>query len=150
MREFCKTKECRRQVLMRHFGFDAVVIEPKHMCCDNCADACSCEECEFLNQPETELDGISVNYATVEEENEDAKVAIRATLEQYFEAENSAVEEPLPHLVTGLCTSLIDEIANRYTEMKHVDVLKRFANINDIYANNIVTIINHIYCDYHK
>lgn len=150
MRDFCRTKDCRRQVLMRHFGFNALVIEPKHMCCDNCLDICCCEECEFLKEPETEPDDICFNFVIPETENEDAKVAIKATLEQYFKAENSAVEEPLPHLVTGLCTSLIDDIANRYTEMRHVEVLKQFANIKEIYANNIATIINHIRCDYHK
>lgn len=44
MKEYVKTKECRRKTLLSKFDNSSVVKYPQpiHLCCDNCAGKCKC------------------------------------------------------------------------------------------------------------
>lgn len=49
IKEYLSAKECRRKILMEHFGFGLWDVDaPKnlHLCCDNCAIRCACGENE--------------------------------------------------------------------------------------------------------
>lgn len=50
IKEYVKTKKCRRKTLMKHFDtLKSISFEgPLHLCCDNCAGHCECksDECE--------------------------------------------------------------------------------------------------------
>jgi len=51
MREYCTNKtECRRKVLMAHFGGVEDFAQPdcKHLCCDVCAQSCKCGDCSAI------------------------------------------------------------------------------------------------------
>lgn len=43
IKDFVKTKNCRREMLLRHFTVaDSSIDGPSHTCCDNCAAKCEC------------------------------------------------------------------------------------------------------------
>lgn len=47
IKEYLKTKECRRKTLLKHFGSGNFTISgPLHTCCDNCAKRCDCSSAE--------------------------------------------------------------------------------------------------------
>jgi len=47
IKEYLRTKECRRKTLLKHFGNDNFTISgPLHTCCDNCAERCNCSSAE--------------------------------------------------------------------------------------------------------
>ena len=151
MRMYCKTKQCRRQVLMQYFGFEAVSVDPKHLCCDNCSESCSCEDCQHLQDPELILDEFAAALcSTPVEPNEEAITTIRRTLENYFKSENSVVNEPLPELLTSLCASLASEIASDYVNIKHHQRLINYEHVRECYAENILGIVNYVYDQFHN
>lgn len=45
MKNFVKTKTCRRLALLEQYDDNPKSIEPKHDCCDNCANLCECGTC---------------------------------------------------------------------------------------------------------
>lgn len=152
MRDYCKTTRCRRELLMDHFGFPVEVIEPKHTCCDNCEKLCKCEDCQIFQEQDTE-DTLHLHLeytCTITEPNESAIDTVRFTLEHYFRSENSLVDEPLPEVVTGLCSTLAQDLAKEYVNMTDVQTLQKYFHIKDIYAHNIICIIKHVHSQYHQ
>ena len=60
MRSYCMTMRCRRQQLMAQFNESGSVATPvyMHMCCDVCAEQCTCESCDVdapLSKKEIEI-----------------------------------------------------------------------------------------------
>ena len=42
VKDYCKTDQCNRDVLLAPFGEKPNEVTPKHSCCNNCAINCSC------------------------------------------------------------------------------------------------------------
>lgn len=42
MKQYVKSKECRRKTLLHNFDGNSGFPQPLHMCCDNCASECKC------------------------------------------------------------------------------------------------------------
>lgn len=50
IKEYLKTKECRRKTLLKHFGIEHLTISGSiHTCCDNCVSRCNCSATECSN-----------------------------------------------------------------------------------------------------
>ena len=45
MKDYVKTKSCRRIEVLKHFCNDPKPLAIKHDCCDNCTQMCDCGEC---------------------------------------------------------------------------------------------------------
>jgi len=45
MKNYVRTKECRRTLLFSPFVDNPKPIKPMHKCCDNCASLCNCGDC---------------------------------------------------------------------------------------------------------
>ena len=149
MKEYCKTKNCRRQLLMSYFGFEAVEIVPKHMCCDNCKDSCICNDCKE-SEEKTELH-MKHLFVCKPKPNVEVMDTIKYTLSQYFICENSVISDPFPEILTGLCSDLASDIAANYVFKTHIDLCEfreQYPNISHSYAKNIVDIINHVITKY--
>ena len=65
IKQYCKTDQCRREILFAPFNNKPKQVTPKHECCDNCAANClcdlgTCKEAFRFEMPETvELPGPS-------------------------------------------------------------------------------------------
>ena len=47
MRNFVKSKDCKRKIILNYFGHNVPDIEHSHMCCDFHVQQCRCDDCEF-------------------------------------------------------------------------------------------------------
>ena len=62
MKEYCTNEtECRRKVLMAHFGGLEDFAQPdcKHLCCDVCAQSCKCGTCSAI-VPSLRLEDVDI------------------------------------------------------------------------------------------
>ena len=78
---------------MSYFGFEAVEIVPKHMCCDSCKDSCICNDCKE-SAGKTELH--ETLFVSKPKPNVEVIDTIKYTLSQNFICENSVISDPFP------------------------------------------------------
>lgn len=65
MKNYAKSSECRRKLLMENLGFPADVHETLHSCCDLCRDICKCSckcdnaiDCSCTNRCESKIPNV--------------------------------------------------------------------------------------------
>ena len=53
IKDYLKTKECRRKHLLNYFDVECPPSDPAHLCCDNCSVSCKCglDDCKPLCYP---------------------------------------------------------------------------------------------------
>ena len=53
IKDYVKSKECRRKHLLKYFDVECPPLDPIHLCCDNCSVSCKCglEDCKPLCYP---------------------------------------------------------------------------------------------------
>ena len=78
MKEFVRTKSCRRQILLGPYMEDVESVTPKHSCCDNCRLSCKCQSC-----PTSPLVELGIIDTDDEEDDE----------EEFFHVEDDTVSE---------------------------------------------------------
>ena len=65
MKELIQDEDaCRRQTILKAFGYQCKETHPKHNCCDNCVKVCQCLECPpyvGLHVPEDDLSASSLS-----------------------------------------------------------------------------------------
>lgn len=104
VKDYCKSDQCRREVLFAPFGEKPKEIVPKHDCCDNCSANCSCglESCHNaftleMSQP-VELPGPSqMKMRPVTSEN---RVYLKTVLKKFRKDEVNKQLNKLEHLVS--------------------------------------------------
>ncbi|VDI41671.1 Hypothetical predicted protein [Mytilus galloprovincialis] len=143
MRNYCQSKECRRDYICTHFGFNNCFDKEKHDCCDICELKCTCDSCfaqlteNIEEHPVCETKKVTVKRKTVTEINQ--------LLCEYFEAENTSVEMPSASLYTGLDSLLAAKIAKNYNIYDNTDVIKSdFPFIAEEVSLNISLIVKAI------
>ena len=47
MRNFVKSKDCKRQIILNYFDHKVPDIQPQHMCCDFHLQQCQCDDCRL-------------------------------------------------------------------------------------------------------
>ena len=81
MKKYVKCQDCRRSVLLEHFGDEPVTMDPLHTCCDNCQLKCECLDgkCEQGTQSssgQAEPDKPQITRQVDDEDREDLKKAL--------------------------------------------------------------------------
>lgn len=107
MKEYCVLQTCRREFIVRYFGFDYEPMFPIHSCCDNCISACTCEECN--NKSVDECTEPSQSSSTSQKDI----VLAQSMLKEYFKCENDALKDThsVPEAVSSLSRKLANDIA---------------------------------------
>ena len=114
IKEYCHLKTCRREFLMKKFGWE-LASKPER-CCDICNP--SVHESQ---QPVLDTD-------------------LMASLLEYFQAENEDVDEPLK---TGLSRELAKALSLSSEKYKVDTAVKDLhPDLDDLYIDNICLIIN--------
>ena len=89
IKDYLKTKECRRKTLLKQFGIENITISgPLHTCCDNCAQRCHCNmaECStytFFGFADKNLDSSEQKKRKV---SESQKTELRMALVKYHKS----------------------------------------------------------------
>lgn len=114
IKEYCKTVECRRAALFAPFGEKPKKVIPRHDCCDNCAENCSCDTANcnqafnFDISQTVELPGPSnVTTRAVTKEN---KLYLKTALENFRKTEVSKHSNKLEQLVN--CPNVLLELGD--------------------------------------
>jgi hypothetical protein len=68
MKDYVRTKQCRRKALLKEYNADIAPIEPLHLCCDNCGKVCMCGDC-----PPSPLYDLGILEDEEDEEEEDVE-----------------------------------------------------------------------------
>jgi superfamily II DNA helicase RecQ len=137
MRQYCLTDKCRRQFLLKYFGFIYTTADA-HNCCDNCVSACTCTECQTENDKSE--DNVTSSATTVRSKKQ--QVHAKNMLLQYFSAENAIIkDELLPHLQTGLCDSLASTLSKYVEYADKKKLAEKFPHLIDTYRGNISKIL---------
>lgn len=133
MRQYVKTTECRREFILKYFGFENDSADP-HKCCDNCLSSCVCDICK-----ESKI--IEKEEVHGEKFSSEKRIIAKDMLDQYFTAENDCVEQFLPQLHTGLSESLSDSISKSSVYSNIDKISADFPSLKDDYVHNIAEII---------
>ncbi len=145
MREYCKTKDCRRQFINDYFGFKQTKDEHgnviadeygegivPHACCDNCKKKCNCGQCD--DEPEEQAESLS-------KEPEEVQQRAEALLTRYFDAENKCCGM-LAELKTGLSVPFAEYLASNASVYCDIDMLQlKYGYLKDTYLANIAKIL---------
>lgn len=143
MRKFCMINSCRRDFILKYFGFELEeVIDPLHNCCDNCAVQCSCDTCTVVNT--------TVSPPHVEETiliDDNLNSAAKEALMFYFGTENDKINSSVPSAVSGLDEKFAEKLCTSILNLRdpNMDSLtSAFPHINQDYLSNILTILSAI------
>lgn len=114
IKEYCKTDQCRRNILFAPFGEKPKDVIPKHNCCDNCASNCSCDSDNCQDtftvemSAEVELPGPShVKTRPVSSQN---KAYLKNALKNFRKNEISEQMNKLEQLVS--CPNVLLELGD--------------------------------------
>ena len=130
---------CRRDFLLKYFGFHLDPMDVQHNCCDNCAILCKCSHCDCADTI------TSVDEDTCTPCLSHHTIAVKQSmLEEYFSHENAVLlsDASVPEAITGLSKQLVKEIARNTITYGNKLMLKRdFPFLQDTYLENIHQIL---------
>lgn len=138
VREFVQLTTCRRKYLIEYFGSQYFAeFACRHLCCDNCAKECECDECQL---------SMAIGDFSIESEKVDnsVKTVVFSVLSQYFDCENStlASEFVLPAAVSGLSMSFAKQLSANYIKYNNSNaIISDFPYLDIKYVPNIVDLI---------
>jgi hypothetical protein len=64
MKDFLHSEECRRNYIMRHFGYETECRNIPHVCCDVCASQCDCGNDDCGEHWTLDTEGVEVDQPT--------------------------------------------------------------------------------------
>ena len=102
MKAYCSNNgECRRKMLMAHFGEskDFVLPEYKHLCCDVCAQSCTCGACSAI------ILSLHLENIDIEEVEDFELLADTCKLKPLPRAKYDALKKELEEYRLRLCLS---------------------------------------------
>lgn len=142
MREYCKNpkNECRRKIVLRHFGFGIPIVQEKsHSCCDICQNCCLSE---FHEDPvDKGHSQATANLAVSENQVQEIKSKIIKLKEETEAKENYF------HLsmCSGLTMEVVDELCLTLTKAQTLDrIIERVPIWRKEHAKQILEIIHDV------
>lgn len=142
MREYCKNpkNECRRKIVLRHFGFGIPNVQEKsHSCCDICQNCCLSE---FHEDPvDKGHSQATANLAVSENQVQEIKSKLIKLKEETEAKENYF------HLsmCSGLTMEVIDELCLTLTKAQTLDrIIERVPIWRKEHAKQILEIIHDV------
>ena len=140
MRDYVKTTQCRRKVLLKHFKEKEIALNPMHKCCDTCTQFCKCQgdncvmQLEAVDNVDTGLPEESISR-TVEDEERKLFIELLTDIDTLGTYET-------------LGSNLILEIAGKLEYIFFADYLiENFPIFNLHLANDIFLAVKDIFND---
>ena len=125
MKKFLRSQQCRRDMVVRYFGF--TLRDPNPRCCDHCV---FCYEDIVAS--------ISSLFIHESEEDKMKRESLHNSLKLYFAYERKA----RAGYCTGLSDSVLEAVVSRPCQFTHtITVLQSFPGMKDHYASNIAKIV---------
>jgi hypothetical protein len=139
MKDFVSSSSCKRKLILNYFGHDKETSLANHLCCDNDAAQCTCDECsesvlsEQLSQSTLKTilpvsidedydDDVGVKLLSISNSQKDQ---IRHTLENFMESlyfGPSCVGGV--SLATGFTPYLIDKVVEQCEQLISVEAVE--------------------------
>ena len=162
IKEYVKTRECRRRTLMKHFSTSRDNNQgPLHLCCDNCAAQCECgmSECHgFTRYPRVNI---------LDDSQSSLKSKQKRTVDDYHREQLSSslvkyhktlVMELIGRTTKGELKSLTNlNVLLGFSELQVEQVINSLFSLDDIcdnveiwdmkHAHRIMNMINHVFGD---
>jgi len=144
MKSLCTgTYDCRREFILEQFGFKPdPEIQYTHECCDLCSTKCTCIVCT------TRQIYIAPINLTLHDEG---KEMCERILKKYVDTVNSAINNPMPSLISGLDSCLVSKIMKRtvfYSSVPNLaadfpEIVVPSSPSPNIYITNISKVLTH-------
>ena len=141
MREYCKNpkNECRRKIVLRHFGFGIPTVQEKsHSCCDICQNCCLCSE---LHEDPVEHSQDTGSMALSEKQVQEIKSRLIK-----FKEETEAKDNYFQlSMCSGLTMEVIDELCLTLAKVETLNrVIEKVPIWRKEHAEEILKIIHDV------
>lgn len=127
-----KSDKCRRQLLLKHYGFDIDRTNPAVDCCDNCTDKINSMMATCSPKPADVVDRNLI-------------VQCKATLTVYFDAEIKAAAGmgvKCPQVNTGLSPHVLKTVCSTPEIFQDISQIQtKFPDLKLSYASNIALLL---------
>ena len=133
IKEYLKTKECKRKTLLKHFGSGNFTISgPLHTCCDNCAKRCDCSSAECSTY---------TSFIISDKENLDS------SLQEKRKVKDSEKKQ-LKDLLTKYHKSLVMELLRKsaFGHVKSLTSLSSLLGFSELQIEQVVSNCETLFC----